>query len=341
MTTATATRSWQREPVGDPAPPTGHRPRRHCSRCSTGSSTSTAFKSLSVNDLWHDRPVRGGQRAVVASGGGVRRRYEDPGQGRQYMLTNVLPDLIVYSFELERATDPRLRRLPASGRRPARATRNGGWARQNPGSHSRDDGRPWAQWLHVEAGEWAWNDDRPVPDKLGPTKEVRDMAAPASVIDAKGDGWVFWQGKDGALWMQYAGNKAQSLGGQVTDRISAADGGRRDQRPRLRPRRRPLPVAVPRHPDHRRKSPRPMIADIASGNVDLADVLLLDRRRSCSSSTPSFGAGPRRAGHTARCSAGSASPPRHRLARPLRAVDASASSSCVIIAVIVLLIILL
>ena len=77
-----------------------------------------------------------------------------------------------------------------------------------------------------------WNDDDLRTENTDrfegyrpPTPTGDDMAAPASVIDANGDGWVFFQGRDGALWMQYAGNRAQSLGGQVTDRISAVSAG--------------------------------------------------------------------------------------------------------------------
>ena len=51
------------------------------------------------------------------------------------------------------------------------------------------------------------------------------MAAPANIIDADGNGWVFFRGRDGALWYTYAAQGARSLGGQVTDRISAATGG--------------------------------------------------------------------------------------------------------------------
>ena len=184
------------------------------------------FKSLSTSNLWHDRPVRGGTVPSSHRGAAFDARYEYPGPGRPYMLNDVLPVLITQSFEfnVQQIHD-------YVGCRVWKASRSsdsaGGWARQNPGSHSGMMGADWAQWLHVEAGEWAWNDGRPIPDKLGgtPPLEVHDMAAPASVIDGNGDGWVFFKGRDGALWYQYAGNKAATLGGQVTDAINAVTSG--------------------------------------------------------------------------------------------------------------------
>ena len=190
MTVATQTRSWQREPVGDPSPPP-------C--CVAAPSLFPLLdwliavhggKSLSTKNLWHDRPVRGGSVPSSHRGAAFDWRYENPGKGRRYMLDSVLPLLIDDSleFNVQQIHD-------YVGCRVWKASRSGdsggGWARQNPGSHSGMMGSTWAQWLHVEAGEWAWNDDRPIPEKMGgapPPEEEADMLMLARGGD--GSNWV-------------------------------------------------------------------------------------------------------------------------------------------------------
>lgn len=113
-----------------------------------------------------------------------------PGPGRQVLLREVLPFLIEHSAELniqqihdyvgcaiwkaERAHD-----------------RNGGWKTQPRGTQM---GQAWAGWIHIEAGEWGWDDGRPVAEKLGLVNPSTNGVepAPAIVTDLVNGVWGLW-----------------------------------------------------------------------------------------------------------------------------------------------------
>ena len=198
MTTATQTRSWQAKPVGKPAPPTGPPASPALFPLLDWLIATHGGKSLSVSTLWNDRPIRGGSVPSSHRGAAFDWRYENPGPGRRYMLENVLPTLTGSSQELD------VQQIhDYVGCRVWKASRsgdsNGGWARQNPGSHSGMMGAAWSQWLHVEAGEWGWNDGRPVPDKLG-SQPVPQPPEPGDEEDDM-DGYLTRYGPDNSIWV--------------------------------------------------------------------------------------------------------------------------------------------
>lgn len=168
MTVARQTRSWQNYPVGKPSPPPCCKAAPSLFPLRDWLIATHGGKSLSVDNLWHDRPVRGGSKPSSHRGAAFDWRYANPGKGRTYMLNNVLPLLIneSYGLNVQQIHD-------YVGCRVWKASRsqdaNGGWARQNDGSHSGMMGASWAEWLHIEAGEWFWNDGRPIETKLGGT----------------------------------------------------------------------------------------------------------------------------------------------------------------------------
>ena len=201
VTVATQTRSWQTRPVGKPSPPPCCKAAPSLFPLRDWLVATHGFKSLSVANLWHDRPVRGGSLPSSHRGAAFDARYEAPGPGRRYMLDRVLPILIGWSLELnvQQIHD-------YVGARVWKASRssdvNGGWAAQRQGSHSGMMGASWAQWLHIEAGVWAWGDSRPVSAKLGGgtpppasgarTLELRkNTLSPATREQLRGNGDVY------------------------------------------------------------------------------------------------------------------------------------------------------
>ena len=86
-----------------------------------------------------------------------------PGPGRQALLREVLPFLLSHSLELN------IQQVHdyvgcAIWKAERAGNSDGGWKTQPVGSQM---GKPWAGWIHVEAGEWGWDDGRPVVVKLG------------------------------------------------------------------------------------------------------------------------------------------------------------------------------
>lgn len=57
-----------------------------------------------------------------------------------------------------------------------------------------------------------------------PKPEVKDMAAPATMVDSLGRSWVFYRGVGGDCVAQCLGNDAFTIGGNVTDAITAVPG---------------------------------------------------------------------------------------------------------------------
>jgi len=167
MTVAHRTRSWQRYPVGKPSPPPCCKAAPSLFPLRDWLIAVHGGKSLSVNDLWHDRPVRGGSLPSSHRGAAFDWRYQNPGKGRQYMLANVMPLLLSESLQLNvQQVHDYVGCRVWKAERVVSGDPDTGWRRQTPGSHSGMMGADWAQWLHVEAGEWAWNDGRSIPNKL-------------------------------------------------------------------------------------------------------------------------------------------------------------------------------
>ena len=178
MTVATQTRNWQSRPVGQPAPPQGPPAAASLFPLRDYLLERWGGQNLSAGNMWNDRPIRGGTKPSSHRGAAFDWRYQDPGPGRRVMLNEVLPFLIDNSFELNvQQIHDYVGCTIWKAERAADA--NGGWKTQPKGSQM---GQSWAAWLHIEAGEWGWNDGRDVLDRLGlaPVDEcvpVTDLAA--------------------------------------------------------------------------------------------------------------------------------------------------------------------
>lgn len=198
MTVASRTRNWQRRPVGGPGPPDGPPAAPSLFPVRDHLLERWGGQSLSLADLWHDRPIVGGTAPSSHRGAAFDWRYmapdgtTGPGPGRSVLLREVLPFLIDHSEELnvqqihdyvgcaiwkaERARD-----------------RNAGWKTQARGTQM---GQAWAGWVHVEAGEWGWGDARPVLAKLGlvapPAGGDGRELAPPIVTDLLNGLWGLW-----------------------------------------------------------------------------------------------------------------------------------------------------
>jgi len=59
---------------------------------------------------------------------------------------------------------------------------NGGRKTQPEGQQM---GKPWALWLHIEAGEWGWSDGRQVVERLG-------LGGHVTVDFERDGGWGLW-----------------------------------------------------------------------------------------------------------------------------------------------------
>ncbi len=119
--------------------------------------------------MWEERPIVGGKAPSSHRGAAFDWRYMaadgsiGPGPGRQALLREVLPFLLSHSLELniQQVHDY----VGCTIWKAERAGNNdGGWKTQPVGPQM---GKPWAGWIHVEAGEWGWDDGRPVVVKLG------------------------------------------------------------------------------------------------------------------------------------------------------------------------------
>lgn len=199
MAVASKTRSWQKHPVGSPGPPHGPPAARSLFPIKDFLMERWGGQYLSVEDMWHDRPIVGGTATSSHRGAAFDWRYmapdgsDGPGPGRHVLLTEVLPFLLEHSLELniqqvhdyvgcaiwkaERAGDA-----------------NGGWKTQERGSQM---GQSWAGWIHIEAGEWGWDDGRPVVVKLGLVPDVGGGGGggggePPPVTDLFNGIWGLW-----------------------------------------------------------------------------------------------------------------------------------------------------
>lgn len=129
-----------------------------------------------------------GQRSIIggtsmsshASGAAIDWRYQEPGPGRDRMLNEVIPFLVDNSAELgvqaiHDYVGSRIWRSYRSG------DANDGWLGQEPDTQM---GQSWALWLHLEVTTTAWDDGRPIAEKL--TTPLSSGAPP--VADEPPDG---------------------------------------------------------------------------------------------------------------------------------------------------------
>jgi putative peptidoglycan binding protein len=126
-------------------------------------------QDLSAPNMWTDRPIVGGSLPSSHRGAAFDWRYMapngsiGPGPGRKALLREVLPFLLSHSLELNvQQVHDYVGCTIWKAERAGNA--DGGWKTQKVGSQM---GQPWAGWIHVEAGEWGWNDGRPIMVKLG------------------------------------------------------------------------------------------------------------------------------------------------------------------------------
>lgn len=190
MTVASQTRNWQKRPVGNPAPPPGPPSAASLFPIRDYLMERWGGQNLSVENMWHDRPIVGGAAPSSHRGAAFDWRYMDPGPGRQVLLREVIPFLLEHSLELniQQVHDY----VGCTIWKAERASnQDGGWKTQPPGSQM---GQPWALWIHVEAGEWGWDDGRPVAVKLGLTPEQVDNLEQqvAPVTDVVNGAWGLW-----------------------------------------------------------------------------------------------------------------------------------------------------
>ena len=169
MTVASKTRNWQKQPVGKPAPPHGPPAAASLFPLREYLIERWGGQNLSTPNMWQDRPIVGGTAPSSHRGAAFDWRYmaadgsRGPGPGRDTLLREVIPFLIEHSLELnvQQIHDyvgctiwkaERAGNRTTAGRRSQRGSQMG---------------QPWAGWIHVEAGEWGWDDGRPVAVRLG------------------------------------------------------------------------------------------------------------------------------------------------------------------------------
>ena len=169
MTVASQTRSWQKRPVGQPGPPAGPPAAPSLFPLRDYLMERSGGQDLSAPNLWTERPIVGGSAPSSHRGAAFDWRYMaadgsiGPGPGRQVLLREVVPFLLSHSLELnvQQVHDY----VGCTIWKAERAgNEDGGWKTQTVGSQM---GQPWAGSIHVEAGEWGWDDSRPVVVKLG------------------------------------------------------------------------------------------------------------------------------------------------------------------------------
>lgn len=195
MTVASQTRNWQRRPVGDPVPPHGPPSAPSLFPLRDYLMERWGGQYLSVADMWHDRPIVGGSAPSSHRGAAFDWRYMaadqslGPGPGRIALLREVLPFLLEHSFELnvQQVHDY----VGCAIWKASRATdQDGGWKTQPRGSQM---GQSWAGWIHIEAGEWGWDDGRPVIVRLGLVPEEGTPAGQGSIVtDLVNGAWGLW-----------------------------------------------------------------------------------------------------------------------------------------------------
>lgn len=197
MTVATQTRNWQKQPVGVPGPPAGPPAAPSLFPLRDHLMERWGGQCLSVPDMWHDRPIVGGSAPSSHRGAAFDWRYMapdgsiGPGPGRDVLLREVLPFLLGNSSELN------VQQVHdyvgcAIWKAERNSDANGGWKTQKRGSQM---GQPWAGWIHIEAGEWGWDDGRPVAVKLRLVADGApndDAPAPAIVTDVVNAVWGLW-----------------------------------------------------------------------------------------------------------------------------------------------------
>lgn len=169
MAVASQTRSWQKRPVGKPGPPAGPPAAPSLFPLRNYLLERWGGQDLSAPDMWTDRPIVGGSLPSSHRGAAFDWRYMaadgsvGPGPGRPALLREVIPFLLSHSLELNvQQVHDYVGCTIWKADRAGNA--DGGWKTQPHGSQM---GQPWAGWIHVEAGEWGWDDGRPVVVRLG------------------------------------------------------------------------------------------------------------------------------------------------------------------------------
>jgi hypothetical protein len=193
MTVASKTRNWQKQPVGKPAPPHGPPAAPSLFPLREYLIERWGGQDLSTHNMWQDRPIVGGTAPSSHRGAAFDWRYmaadgsKGPGPGREKLLREVIPFLIEHSFELnvQQIHDY----VACTIWKAERAgNQDHGWKTQPRGSQM---GQPWAGWIHVEAGEWGWDDARPVAVRLGlaPEGDGGPTAPPTDLLNGV---WGLW-----------------------------------------------------------------------------------------------------------------------------------------------------
>lgn len=195
MTIASKTRNWQRQPVGSPGPPGGPPCAPSLVPLRSYLMERWGGQHLSSEAMWEERPIVGGSLPSSHRGAAFDWRYmapdgsTGPGPGRQALLREVIPFLIDNSLELNVQQIHDYVGCAVWKAERAR-NENAGWKTQARGSQM---GQPWAGWIHIEAGEWGWDDDRPVVVKLG-------VVEPAHKLDKGGSDTVVVTDLRSAVW---------------------------------------------------------------------------------------------------------------------------------------------
>lgn len=167
-----------------------------------------------------DRAIVGGQSpSSHAYGAAWDWRYAAPSAGaagrwpgRDLVLVEVLPFLIGHSAELGLQAihdylGCRIWRPPGHSGRPADGD---GWKAQQPASQM---GQSWAVWLHLELHPDAWNDTRPIPERI--TVPAAPVPVPPSTHVPPPDPGPFPPGEPNVVNITVATIRRGSTGGWV------------------------------------------------------------------------------------------------------------------------------
>ena len=197
MTVASKTRNWQRQPVGLSGSPPGPPCTPSLVPLRQYLTERWGGMHLSSEAMWEERPIVGGKLPSSHRGAAFDWRYMatdgsvGPGPGRTALLREVLPFLIDNSLELN---IQQIHDYVGCAIWKAERARNadGGWKTQQRGQQM---GQSWAGWIHIEAGEWGWDDDRPIVVRLGMVPDGGENGEPVQPIvsDLANGTWGLWR----------------------------------------------------------------------------------------------------------------------------------------------------